>query len=116
MARHMSESTVSPSIPWCDVVEFVRELSHDLRNHLNSFELQAAYFAELVEDPQIKDEVQRLRATGSELGEHLQRLSAAIAQIKLYTMPYKAADFFEDLRTKIKTDDVDRAAAIEWEI
>ena len=112
----MSKSTVSPNIPWCDVVEFVRQLSHDLRNHLNSFELQAAYVAELVEDPQIKDEVQRLRATGSELGEHLQRLSAAIGQIKLQTMRYKAVDFFEDLRTRIKTDDVDKAAAMEWKI
>jgi K+-sensing histidine kinase KdpD len=112
----MSESTVSPNIPWCDVVKFVRQLNHDLRNHLNSFELQTAYIAELVDDPEVKDEVKRLRATGSELGEHLQRLSAAIAQINLHTMPYKAADFFEDLRTRIKTDDVDKATAVEWKI
>ena len=116
MARHMPKSTVSPNIPWCDVVEFVRQLSHDLRNHLNSFELQAAYVDELVEDPEVKGEVKRLRATGSELGEHLQRLSASIAQIKLHTMPYRAADFFEDLRTRIKTDDVEKAAAVEWKI
>ena len=116
MARHMSTSSVSPNIPWRDVVKFVRQLSHDLRNHLNSFELQAAYVAELVENPEVKEEVKRLRATGSELGEHLQRLSAAIEQINLHTMPYKAADFFEDLRTRIKTDDVEQAAAVEWKI
>ena len=30
-----------------DVVKFLRQLGHDLRNHLNAAELQSAYVAEL---------------------------------------------------------------------
>ena len=30
-----------------DIVKFIRQLGHDLRNHLNAAELQAAYLAEI---------------------------------------------------------------------
>ena len=33
-----------------DVVKFVRQLAHDLRNHLNAAELQSAYLDEIAED------------------------------------------------------------------
>src|SRR5205085_3517288 len=39
----------SSSVPWDDVVRFVRQLSHDLRNDLNALELQSAYIAELTQ-------------------------------------------------------------------
>ena len=54
-----------------DVVKFVRQLSHDLRNHLNAAELQSAYLAEIAEDPELKEEIKRLRAMISEVGSKL---------------------------------------------
>ncbi|HET9856838.1 MAG TPA: hypothetical protein VFP99_03315, partial [Chthoniobacterales bacterium] len=51
----------SPGVPWVDMVNFVRQLSHDLRNNLNAVELQSAYLAELAEEGEMKTEVQRLR-------------------------------------------------------
>ena len=42
-----------------DVVKFVRQLGHDLRNHLGAVELQAAYIGEIAEDPGLKEEVKR---------------------------------------------------------
>ena len=48
-------------VPWNDVVHFVRQLSHDLRNHLNAIELQSTFLAELAEDAELKTEVGRLR-------------------------------------------------------
>ena len=88
-----------------DVVKFVRQLSHDLRNHLNAAELQSAYIAELAEDPELKEEIKRLRGMISEVGVTLQtrHLSAQSAQ-RLTLMPYGAADFVEDLRQKLATD------------
>ena len=74
-----SNSTPKPdllvSLP--DVVTFVRQLAHDLRNHLNAAELQSAYLAEIADDPELKEEINRLRAMVSEVGATLQRLTAA---------------------------------------
>src|SRR5437870_530629 len=52
-----------PSVRWHDMVKFVRQLSHDIRNNLNAVELQSAYLAELAEETEMKNEIQRLRET-----------------------------------------------------
>ena len=61
-----------------DVVKFLRQLGHDLRNHLNAAELQSAYLAELAEDPELKEEIKRLRAMISEMGASLERLTSVL--------------------------------------
>ena len=55
------ERSDSLSVPWVDAVGFIRQLSHDLRNHLNAIELQSAYISELEGDAKLKSEVNRLR-------------------------------------------------------
>ena len=87
-----------------DVVKFLRQLGHDLRNHLNAAELQSAYVAELAEDPERKDEIKRLRATISEMGASLERVTSGLGAAKLTLMPYSAADLVEDLGQKLATD------------
>jgi K+-sensing histidine kinase KdpD len=101
-------------VPMPDVVKFLRQLGHDLRNHLNAAELQSAYVAELAEDPQLKDEITRLRAMISEMGASLERLTSTLGPTKLTLMPYGAADFVEDLRQKLAVDYPDERAQIEW--
>ena len=64
--RHPRAST--RDVPWNDVVRFVRQLSHDLRNHLNAIELQSTFLAELAQDGEMKPEVQRLREMTYEIG------------------------------------------------
>jgi K+-sensing histidine kinase KdpD len=99
-----------------DVTKFVRQLSHDLRNHLNAVELQSAYIAELAEDPELKEEVKRLRAMISEVGASLQRVTSALSATRLTLMPYGATDFLEDLRQKLASDYPDESAKIAWEV
>ncbi|HWX17541.1 MAG TPA: hypothetical protein VNY07_13230, partial [Chthoniobacterales bacterium] len=98
------DHTDSSSVSWTDVVRFVRQLSHDLRNHLNAAELQAVYIGELAGDGELKAEIRRLRATIGRLSTTLQKLSADLGQIKSSFMPYRAADFVEDLRQKFAHD------------
>lgn len=98
------------------VVRFVRQLSHDLRNHLNAAELQAAYMNEVATDAEMKGEVQRLRGMFSEMGSSLQKLSGALGEIKLTTMPYEAAAFLEDLRGKLQTQYPEEAKSVQWTI
>jgi K+-sensing histidine kinase KdpD len=110
------EHTDSSSASWTDIVRFVRQLSHDLRNHLNAAELQAVYIGELAEDGELKAEIKQLRATIGRLGAILQKLSADLGQIKPSFMPYRAADFVEDLRQRFTHDFPNESAVVEWHV
>jgi signal transduction histidine kinase len=110
------DHTDSSSVSWMDVVRFVRQLSHDLRNHLNAAELQAVYIGELAGDEELKAEIKRLRATIGRLGTILQKLSADLGQIKSSFMPYRAADFIEDLRQKFAHDFPNESAVVDWHV
>lgn len=106
----------SPPVPWPDIVKFVRQLSHDIRNNLNAVELQSAYLAELAEDVEMKEEVQRLRQMVSEVGTSLQRLTAGLSQANATPISYKAADFVEDLKQKVAGDQAENAQKITWAV
>jgi len=104
----------SDAVPWIDIVGFVRQLSHDLRNHLNAAELQAAYVGELAESEELKKEISRLRELMAAVATNLQQVSAALAPVKPTLMLYGAADFLEDL--KQKADFARDPAKVIWEI
>ena len=106
----------SLSVPWIDIVRFIRQLSHDLRNHLNAVELQSAFINELAQDAELKTEIKRLRQMISELGTILQMLSGHLGQVKTDMMPYRAADLVEDLRQKIGKDFREETAGINWDV
>jgi K+-sensing histidine kinase KdpD len=99
-----------------DVVKFVRQLAHDLRNDLNAAELQSAYLIEIAEAGELKDEIKRLRGMISEVGSNLQKLTVALGQPRLTEMPYRAEDFVDDLRQKLSTDHPRESGPIEWNI
>jgi K+-sensing histidine kinase KdpD len=106
----------SPSVPWPDLVKFVRQLGHDIRNNLNAVELQSAYLAELAEEGELKSEVRRLREMISEIGTSLQKLSAALSQTKPNFISYRAADFIEDLKQKLAKDFPNDAGKVKWHV
>jgi K+-sensing histidine kinase KdpD len=103
-------------VPMPDVVKFVRQLSHDLRNHLNAAELQAAYIAEIAQDSEVKDEIKRMRAMVSEVGTSLQRVTSNLGAARLTLMPYSAADLLDDLRQRLAADYPTESAKIEWNV
>ena len=103
-------------VPWNDVARFVRQLSHDLRNHLNALELQSTYLGELAQELELKSEVKRLREMVSELGGNLQKLTTALGQPKPQMMSYRAADVVQDLQHKIETEMPKESASIDWKI
>ncbi len=107
---------LEPKISWPEVTRFIGQLNHDLRNHLNGVELQAAYLGEIVDEPEAKAEIKRLREMTGDLGSHLQKLSAFLGKIQPQMMPYPAADFIEDLRAKLTLEEPEQSAAIEWKI
>ena len=104
------------NVAWSDVVYFIHQLSHDLRNHLNAIELQSAYISELERDDELKSEIKRLRVMISGLTSTLQSLSKAVSVVKPNLISYPAADFVEDLREKINRDFSAETAEINWKI
>jgi K+-sensing histidine kinase KdpD len=105
-----------PDIPWEVIVKFIRQLSHDLRNHLNAVELQAAFLGEIASDQEMKDEVKRLREMLGTTGSALQRLTADLGNARINRISYKAGDFVEDLEKKIASTAARDASKIEWNI
>ena len=103
-------------VPLVDVVKFVRQLAHDVRNHLNAAELQSAYLAEIAEDAESKEEIKRLRKMISEIGASLQSVTTALSTAKLTEMSYTAADFIGDLRQKLALDYAEKSAGVEWDV
>jgi K+-sensing histidine kinase KdpD len=118
MATASSESPApdSTTVLWSDFVRFVRQLSHDLRNHLNAAELQSAYLGELAPDDEIKTEIKRLRQMMSELGGVLQKLSANVGPPKPNMMSYGAAEFVEDIRSRLANVFPKEHSEVEWDV
>lgn len=106
----------SLSVPWADIVRFVRQFGHDIRNNLNAVELQSAYVDELTEEAELKNEIKRLREMIAEIGSGLQRLTTGLGQISASFLSYRAVDFMEDLKQKITKDFANQAAKVTWDV
>ncbi|MEO8351834.1 MAG: hypothetical protein ABI680_08880 [Chthoniobacteraceae bacterium] len=82
-----------PTLLWPKIAAFVRQHTHDLRNHLNGLDLEAALLSELVNDAEAVDSVKRMRAQVRKLASDLRSLSARFAEPKPDPTPFTAADF-----------------------
>jgi K+-sensing histidine kinase KdpD len=103
-------------VPMPEIVKFLRQLGHDLRNHLNAAELQSAYIAELTEDEEMANEIKRLRGMISEIGTSLGRLTSSLAEIRLTLMPYSASDLVDDVRQKLQVSFPKEYPKLEWNL
>src|SRR4029453_17947191 len=112
----LKERADSLSVPWVDTVGFIRQLSHDLRNHLNAIELQSAYISELEGVAKLEGEVNRLREMISGLTSSLQKVSGRLGEVKPNLISYRASDFVEDLRKKIAQEFPNERPAINWDV
>ena len=109
-------SADSFNISWSDLVRFVRQLSHDLRNDLNAIELQSAYIGELTQDQELTNEIKRLREVVGGLNSTLQGLSRAVGDIKPNLIPYPTAEFLADMRTQIERNFPKENHEITWDV
>jgi signal transduction histidine kinase len=68
-----------PDISWLRLAGFVRQHTHDMRNHLNGLDLEAALLTELVEDNEAKGSVNRLRQQIRDISMELRAMSSKFA-------------------------------------
>ena len=103
-----------PDIPWARFAAFVRQHTHDVRNGLNSLDLETALLHELVTDGEGRDCVGRQREQVRALGAQMRELSALIQDPKPISAPLAARDLFliwkeqqASLRTPLEVQWVD---------
>jgi K+-sensing histidine kinase KdpD len=114
-AEVSQDQNESLRVSWNDVVRFIRQLSHDLRNNLNAIELQSAYIAELATSDDLKADIKSLREMVGGTALSLQKLSKSVGEVSPNPIAYRALDLVEDLRSKIERDLAQESREISWE-
>lgn len=117
----MSKTPANPSsdsgeiaVPFDRVAGLVRHLTHDIRNGLNTLDLQASFLQELVTDPEAAPEVKRMRSMITTTAKMLQSFSASFWLGELHPVTYAAKIFVEDFRSRLGTVLPDHAGEIAW--
>jgi signal transduction histidine kinase len=82
-------------LPWSRVAAFVRQHAHDVRNDLNSLDLEGALLAEMVTDEETKESVTRIRRQIRSAASKLKALSAKFSEPRPSPASILATDLFE---------------------
>src|SRR5215204_4299033 len=85
----------NPDLPWSRVAGFIRQHTHDVRNHLNSLELEASLMTDLISDPEAVECLARIRSQIRTLAANLRALSGKFQEPKIMAGPIAATDVFE---------------------
>jgi signal transduction histidine kinase len=88
-------------VPFERVAKFIRQLTHDVRNGLSAVDLEAAFIAELVDDPEASVEVRKLRPMVANIARMLREISHNFQPVTVHRMPWRASTFFEELQTRL---------------
>jgi signal transduction histidine kinase len=101
-----------PEIPWQRLAAFVRQHTHDVRNHLNSLDLEAALLDDLVPRGEAKESVARLRRQIREFANAMRDLSGKFGDPPSGRASVPASVLF--LIWKDQASDFDPAPNITW--
>jgi K+-sensing histidine kinase KdpD len=103
-------------VPLPRVAGFIRQVTHDVRNGLNSMDLQAAYMAELLTDPEAQEELSRLRGLIQNTARQLQSLSSNFYTTKPSLVVYSIGILVEDLQARLLKGFPEKAAEVTWKV
>ncbi|MEO6738602.1 MAG: hypothetical protein ABIP20_00010 [Chthoniobacteraceae bacterium] len=101
-----------PDISWARFVAFVRLHTHDVRNGLNSLDLETALLHELVVDGEGRACVDRIRKQVRALGVQMRDLSALFQEPKPFLTPIAAHDLF--LIWREQQADLPKPLEVQW--
>ena len=101
-----------PEISWPRLAAFVRQHTHDVRNALNSLDLESALLQELVTDDEARTGAARVRQQVRGLAEKLRALSVLFQEPQPYTAPLAARELL--LIWREQNDSLPEPPAVEW--
>ena len=96
-------------VPLGRVTKFIRQLTHDVRNGLSAIDLESAFIAELVSDPEASDEIRKLRNMVSNTARMLREISLNFQPVTLHKMAWGAATFFGELQGRVQRQFADES-------
>ena len=102
------------SVPFDRVAALVRHLTHDIRNGLNTLDLQTSFLQELVTDAEASPEVKRLRGMIASTAKSLQSFSTVFWLAETHLVTYSAKILVEDFRGRISSVLPEEAVEITW--
>src|SRR5262245_34928284 len=99
-------------LPWSRVATFVRQHTHDVRNDLNSLDLEGALLAEMVTDEEAKESITRMRKQIRQAATKLKALSAKFGDPRPMTSSILAQDLFEIWQEQSRS--LERPLQLDW--
>jgi signal transduction histidine kinase len=102
-----------PDIPLARVAAFLRQHTHDLRNGLNSLDLETAYLEEFVNEDEGRACLQRVRSQLRSLAEQLRSLSGHFQKPQPIAAPIAARELL--LIWQEKHAALENAPEVHWE-
>ena len=108
----MKSMDAESEIPWERIAGFVRQLTHELRNGLNSLDLEAALMQELATDDEAHACAARTRQQVRKLADQLRSLSALLQKPQPYTMNMPSRELFSNWRQQ--HEGLSCAPEVQW--
>lgn len=109
-------AATAEAVPLPRIAGFVRQLTHDVRNTLNSLDLQAAYLLEVVTDAEAVEELRRMRGLIQVSARQLQAVSGNFWSNTPSLVDYSAPILVEDFQARLLKSHPERAARIIWNV
>lgn len=98
--QRISEVMDEATIPWSRLAAFVRQHTHDVRNGLNSLDLETALLHELAPTGEVSAAVDRIRKQLRSVVQQLRSLSASFQDLQPIAAPIPARVLFKIWREK----------------
>ena len=98
------------------LVNFVRQVTHDVRNGLNAIDLQSAFIAEIAGEGEVAEEMGKLRRMVSHVTRDMQELSCRFGELRPVMMDYPVQEFLQGLKEAVEEEFETQAKRIVWEV
>jgi len=111
-----SPDTEKLLVPWPRVVTFTRQLSHDVRNGLNALDLEASYITELNTDPEIAEELKKLRVMVVNITKMLHGVSSTMGAFSMNPIDLEAEILLGELRERLTKLQPKEMEGVSWSV
>lgn len=102
------------SLPWPAFMRVLRRLSHNLRNYVNTAELEAAFAQEITDDPEVRESLTRLRRSLGKITDECEHLLTRVADPVAELIELSADELFQAVRQDSERR-LGSAVPIMWE-
>lgn len=101
-----------PEIKWPRLAAFVRQHTHDLRNGLNSLDLETAFLEEFISDDEGRASLSRVRQQVRGLAQQLRAMSGLFQEPQPFLAPLAARELM--LIWREQHESLPEPPAVEW--